>query len=204
MHFVVTACYCCIYTLELQTFKRRLRQESTTFGAMLSSRQSCWQFTKAEKCKAISLLLLIVVSGATCFQIQQQEQPHLPYLQGTVTPPSKLALFNSIDNGDEEPEFEPLDVMLQKARKRGVNPILKVQAFFDAPTLMVAPLYWLTRGDATFAILALLIGAKGFVLGLLLGKWTASLGLLPRGTNLSPQLIQLYPVLLAIIFDQLI
>lgn len=103
---------------------------------------------------------------------------------------------------DEESEFEPLDVMLARARKRKVIPLLRVQAFFGAP--VVESLTWLTRGDAVFAVIAISIGAKGFVLGLLLGKWSVSAGLFPQGMNLPPQLLQLYPLLLAIALDQFI
>lgn len=98
----------------------------------------------------------------------------------------------------EEPEFEPLDVMLDRARKRGVNPMIRIQALAGAPLLKGSGIP-LTRGDALFTATALLIGAKGFAVGLLVGKATSSR--LPFRQDLPPLLVQLYPVLLAIACD---
>lgn len=100
----------------------------------------------------------------------------------------------------DDDEFDPLDVMLAKARKRGVNPMFRIQAFTDTPVLKLGIV--LTRGDLAFSTVAALIGAKGFALGLILGKWSLNLKLLRE--NLSPLVAQLYPVLLAIAFDLLI
>ena len=124
---------------------------------MFSSCQSCWRCTKTKEFQILSLLLLLIAGGAMCFQIQHKELPHPPCSHVAVSSLSKFTLFSSNNNGDKEPEFEPLDMMLERARKRNLNPAIKVQAFFDTPTLMVAPLYWLTRGDTAFAILAQLI-----------------------------------------------
>ena len=160
--------------------------------------------TKANNMRkrALTISLLLVVNVSMCFQPDQGT--HLPTFCFRIPPhlPSRVTLLNNInDDGESEPEFEPLDVILERARKRGANPIVKVQVFCDRPIL--TSLRWLTRGDVIFAFLAFLIGSKGFVFGLLTGKWTLSVGLLPRKMNLPPLIVQLYPVLLAIAFDQL-
>ena len=100
--------------------------------------------------------------------------------------------------GDEEDEFqlESLDVVLERARRRGVNPMIRLQAFLNAPLVSI-----ITRGDATFVGAAILLDAKGFAFGLLAGKLT--LRYLPK-KNLPPLFVQLYPALLAIACDQII
>jgi hypothetical protein len=104
--------------------------------------------------------------------------------------------------------LEPLDVVLSRARQRPISPFLKVQTFLDARLIPGALLPWLTCGDAIFGLVAIAIGAKGFALGLFLGKWTRSilLAILPLTTRrmLPTMLVQLYPVLLAIGLDQVI
>ena len=65
----------------------------------------------------------------------------------------------------ENEEFDPLDVMLDKARRRGVNPMVRIQVFADAPVLQKGLI--LTRGDVIFAVAALIIGLKGLLLGCL-------------------------------------
>lgn len=130
--------------------------------------------------------------------------------QEMVVDPTKNANAESSDTTTTKNSVsfsEPLDVMLARARKRPINPFLKVQAFMDARIIPgVVP--WLTYGDVVFCLVATSIGAKGFALGLLLGKWTSSCLLLPllplttRQRMPTPLLVQLYPVLLAILLDQ--
>jgi len=105
-------------------------------------------------------------------------------------------------NENTDVEFESLDVMLERARKRGVSPVLQIQTFFGAP--VIQSLSWLKRGDLLFCLAATWIGAKGFALGIVIGKWTRSslLGLF-REMEIPPLLVQLYPLLLAIMLDQL-
>jgi hypothetical protein len=102
---------------------------------------------------------------------------------------------------------EPLDMMLARARKRPINPLVKVQGFLDTRInigLLHVP--WLSYGDAVFSLVAISIGAKGFAVGLFMGKWTAAslLALFPVKTRqrIPPILVQLYPVILAILLDQ--
>jgi hypothetical protein len=109
-----------------------------------------------------------------------------------------VAIFQSADNDDSG--FPALDAMLARARKRQISPLLRVQAFLDAPLVNSAIV--ITRADATFTMAAFAIGAKGFAIGLLLGKWTSSK--LPRQQEWPPIFTQLYPVLLAIVLDQVL
>jgi hypothetical protein len=99
--------------------------------------------------------------------------------------------------------LEPLDVVLARARKRPISPLVKLQAVLDARTVISGVLPWLTVGDALFCLAAMSMGAQGFAVGLFVGKWTSAV-LLPRTIRqqLPPMLLQLYPVVLAILFDQ--
>ena len=100
----------------------------------------------------------------------------------------------------EQVEFEPLDVMLLRARKREINPMLRVQALWSAPLL--APIIInvpISRGDAVFVLLALALHAPGFAVGFVTAKLTAR-RLLPKG--LPRVVVQFYPVLLALACDQ--
>lgn len=104
------------------------------------------------------------------------------------------------------PVLPPLDVVLARARKRPVSPMLRLQTFLNAPVLESS---WLTRSDVAFSILAISIGSKGFALGLVLGKWTASTSdgypIVSRAKQRLPkEIVQVYPVLLAILMDQLL
>jgi len=139
--------------------------------------------------------------SASGFQISRNDQNNRhtsPIIKGQ----KKISLAGTpTGEDDKEPEFEPLDVILDRARKRGVNPMIRVQAFLNAP---VAPSWKIpfTRGDVAFSTFAIAVGAKGFALGLVVGKLTSRR--LTKSFDLPPLVVQLYPVLLAIACDQLL
>jgi hypothetical protein len=141
-----------------------------------------------------------VVAWGYAFRIEAP--PNNRKLASNSAPSSSISnpvvILQSGDNDDSE--FQELDVMLARARKRQISPLLRAQAILDAPLLKSGVV--LTRADVMFASAAFAIGAGGFAFGLLLGKWTSSK--LPRRQDLPPIFIQLYPVLLAIALDQLI
>lgn len=110
-----------------------------------------------------------------------------------------LALQHEPTSTDDKIEFEPLDVMLQRARKREINPMLRVQALWSAPLLAPILNAPISRGDAVFVLLALALHAPGFAVGFVTAKLTAR-RLLPKG--LPRVVVQFYPVLLALACDQ--
>lgn len=159
----------------------------------------------------------------SCLTIQQGVRAFRPVtsnlsVEPTLRPSStQFRHFHSNDNNDENTTVESdtnadlgsLDEVLQKARRRPTNMLVyRVRAFFNQPLLIIPqPLpSSITIGDTSLILIALWIGAKGFALGLLIGKLTSSplrrILDLPASTVII--LMPLWPVLWAIILDQYI
>lgn len=111
----------------------------------------------------------------------------------------------SQEQEDRETQFDSLDVMLDRARKRNQLPLFlgKCQQVLDRRIL-----HFLSIGDVLIVLAALvLLGAKGFAAGLVIGKAT----LAPLRKLLAQQenggtfmkLIEFYPAMLAIVLDQI-
>ena len=103
--------------------------------------------------------------------------------------------------------------MLNRARKRkGIAPWYRFQAFWDSPIFKVQPYPGLetalvcTKGDACLIAIALTIDAKGFAIGLILGKVTAGpiRDVFRPPASAQMVLMPLWPVLWAIGFDQIL
>ena len=103
-------------------------------------------------------------------------------------------------------EFDPLDVMLERARRRNRIPLLaaRLGALADRPALpTILPLAFLSGGDVVLLAAATGLGAPGFALGMFLGKATGGElreRVLPRGL-IGATLAQLWPVGLGIVLD---
>jgi hypothetical protein len=100
-----------------------------------------------------------------------------------------------------------LDEVLQKARKRSTNLwFYRIRAFFNQPLWIIPRPFsaTFTIGDVSLILGAIWIDAKGFALGLVIGKVTASP--LRDIFNLPPNaviiLLPLWPGLWAIFLDQ--
>jgi hypothetical protein len=124
-----------------------------------------------------------------------------------------LFLVDNIDdpgNDDDSTLLSPsLDDVLDMARKRSANlSFYRIRAAFDKAVFSVPGPYptVFTVKDISYIVIAILIKAKGFAIGLLLGKITAPL--VREIFNPSPSvmiiLMPLWPVLWAIIFDQVL
>ena len=107
---------------------------------------------------------------------------------------------------EEETQFDSLDVVLKRARKRNRLPLLmgKVQSALNKRFLP-----FVSIGDVLVVVAALVpLDAKGFAVGLVIGK--ATLAPLRRlltqqeGGEVVVKLIDFYPAVLAIILDQFI
>ena len=105
-------------------------------------------------------------------------------------------------------EFDSLDVMLDNARNRFSYSLLitRIQSVFGVP-IGFTPLNFLKRSDLILIALALspMIDAKGFAIGLIIGKATQNtiLSKCPRGV-VQANIIQFWPVTIAILLDNLI
>ncbi len=122
-----------------------------------------------------------------------------------------------VTTNDELEQSSPLgslDLMLEDARKRhGINYWFRLQAAWDAPVLKLEKPYpnlksslVVTVGDTALAITALLIHAKGFALGYIIGKLTAGpcREILRPGKSVHIALMPMWPVIWAIGLDQLL
>lgn len=144
-------------------------------------------------------------------------------MASTTTEGPEDPLPNNKNNTDSS-----LDSILNRARTRQLSPLLRLQASAGAP-VWTSPDHWtITRGDALIVVVAILIDSPGFAAGFLLGKWSWRSVLMPfllhqkqhkprknmldepaafinlRSTQFPPMfLVQLYPVLIACILDQL-
>lgn len=85
--------------------------------------------------------------------------------------------------------------------------MVKAQALFGVSAFPKTPLWFLKCSDVMICALAILpmVGAQGFALGYIVGKATepSLRQILPRGVY-QANLLQLWPVSLTILFDQLI
>ena len=123
-----------------------------------------------------------------------------------------LALAASDNQNDTSDDCEanplgPLEDVLTRARKRSSNLWLyRLRAFTNQPILVVPGQYGtiFTVLDAVYTITALLIGAKGFAAGLLIGKLTIApiRELFNPSASLMIVIMPLWPVVLAIVLDQ--
>ena len=119
---------------------------------------------------------------------------------------------SSSSSSSPNQEFEALDAMLDKARGRLTVALImaKAQALFSVSAFPETPLQFLKRSDVMICVLAILpmVGAQGFAIGYIVGKATepSLRQMLPRGgiTPATLTLLQLWPVSLAILLDQLI
>lgn len=122
-------------------------------------------------------------------------------------------------SSSEEFEFDSLDVMLAKARKRGIFllPYYKLIALLSRPVLkLTLPLpslssnqsidkdieqrpSFITVGDTIFMTVAVLLGSTGFSVGYFIGKLTANVVRSVEGLPIG--LAELWTVSLAIGFD---
>jgi hypothetical protein len=110
-----------------------------------------------------------------------------------------IVLDNNKRDDDDDPAFDSLDVILERARQRNKFGLqfTKLQAILSKPVLGVP----LTLGDTALVIAGISIGSAGFAVGWIAGKLTASS--LPRSL-LPPPVLQLWPVAVAILCDQLL
>lgn len=106
-----------------------------------------------------------------------------------------------------ENEFEPLDIMLNRARTRisFAFTMARIQSLFGESAFPNTPLWFLKRSDLFLVLLAIspVVDAKGFAFGLILGKVTERRirKILPKGV-VQANLVQFWPVTLAIVCDQ--
>jgi len=106
-------------------------------------------------------------------------------------------------NEEEETQFDSLDVLLDRARKRNKVPLFlgKLQAVLDRRVLP-----FLSIGDILIVIAALvLLDAKGFAIGLVIGKATLAplrKALQSQNGEMAINLVDFYPAVLAILLDQ--
>ena len=122
-------------------------------------------------------------------------------------PPPASDAEAAVPAGEEmKVEFDPLDVMLERARRRNRIPLLaaRLGALADRPALpTILPLAFLSGGDVVLLAAATGLGAPGFALGMFLGKATGGElreRVLPRGL-IGATLAQLWPVGLGIVLD---
>mmetsp|Transcript_15410 Transcript_15410/g.21992 ORF Transcript_15410/g.21992 Transcript_15410/m.21992 type:complete len:220 (+) Transcript_15410:101-760(+) len=114
--------------------------------------------------------------------------------------PKKIQEFT-----DTNDQSYSLNVMLENARKRQ-NPSIflwRIQAFLGAP-LVLPPsvLSSLTRADVLLCLVAIRLGSIGFAVGLLTGK--ISVRYVRKLITSKQVIIELWPVVLAILLDQII
>lgn len=115
---------------------------------------------------------------------------------------------------DEDSFLGSLDSVLENARRRqGINFQYRVQAILDTSLIKLKKPYpnlkssmLLTVGDATLAVIAWLVDAKGFAIGYIIGKLTAGpcREIFRPGASVQIILLPLWPVLWAIGLDQLL
>jgi len=100
----------------------------------------------------------------------------------------------------QENEFDSLDVVLERARKRNQLPLFLggLLATFQRPAFP----RFLTWGDVIFVLVAVFLNAKGFAVGLVAGK--ASEKSLQQWGGVPPTILQFWPVGFAILLDQFI
>jgi hypothetical protein len=111
------------------------------------------------------------------------------------------------DKKEQDIEFDALDTMLEKARRRRGNVwLLKGQAMLDSPVVRIpSPIdAYIKVSDILVIIFALSIDANSFALGILLGKLTAAplRRLLKPSVPIQSILTPLWPIGLAILLDQ--
>ena len=108
---------------------------------------------------------------------------------------------NNAENESDNVEFDSLDVVLERARKRRPSAITKLFGAMAQPITTMIP--WLSRLDVLYLVVAIGLNSNGFALGYVIGKSTNRyvLGLFPL---LSPKISQLWPVILAVCIDQIL
>ena len=127
-------------------------------------------------------------------------------VRARAAPPASDAEAPAAAGEEMEVEFDPLDVMLERARRRNRIPLLaaRLGALADRPALpSILPLAFLSGGDVVLLAAASGLGAPGFALGMFLGKATGGElrdRVLPRGL-IGATLAQLWPVGLGIVLD---
>ena len=132
------------------------------------------------------LLLLMILDRACSFHLQQQRVIVTTTTRFETSSSSTLRLaapdnHHNNNNNKEEgslPIGSSLEDVLTRARQRkAVMPWYRVQAFFDAPLFQISTqslAVVCTRGEAALLVVAFAIDAKGFALGLVIGKLTAA------------------------------
>ena len=104
---------------------------------------------------------------------------------------------HEIKSNKEEIEFDSLDVVLERARKRRPSNVTKLIAAMTQPSFIP----WLARLDLLYALMAVGLGSKGFALGYIIGK--ASNGYIHEVfPQVSPRIKDIWPLLLAVCIDQ--
>mmetsp|Transcript_6771 Transcript_6771/g.9941 ORF Transcript_6771/g.9941 Transcript_6771/m.9941 type:complete len:182 (+) Transcript_6771:85-630(+) len=77
------------------------------------------------------------------------------------------------EHSESPPYFEPLDVMLERARKRKMVLLpYRIQALTNKPIVRLGSYAALTAGDTILILVAIKLGSIGFSVGYVLGKGT--------------------------------
>lgn len=126
--------------------------------------------------------------------------------QSTTTESSHPPSNNNNSNSD----FDSLDVMLNRARKRPTNKIYQVQVFLDTAVIQF-PSPWgrivFTMSDLLLlGVSSIILDAYGFAIGLLIGKVTIRpfLKIVQPSPAVSILLVPSWPVIWAIVLDQIL
>lgn len=160
----------------------------------------------------IQLLLLIAAlaqrsDGLMMHRSQRAARAHHPS-RGAACFVSPCCLSKTPQQEqEEESQFDSLDIVLDRARKRNQVPLLLGK--FQSSVLGRKVLPFLSVGDVFIVLTALVIlDAKGFAIGLLIGKATLDplrKLLVQQGSGTSVvKVVDFYPVLLAIALDQIV
>ena len=117
---------------------------------------------------------------------------------------------SSYSSNNNDDEFDSLDVMLNRARKRPTNRIYQLQVFLDVAAIQF-PSPWgrivFTMSDILLVgVSSIILDAYGFAIGLLIGKLTIRpvLKFLQPSPAVSILLVPSWTVIWAIVLDQIL
>jgi hypothetical protein len=147
--------------------------------------------------------------ASDCFLLESR---YLRYPKQRVSSERIIVPFskeNQHGDTNEKNALGSLPDVLDRARKRKSNLwVYRIRAFTNQPVWTVLGRYGTTFTvlDVTYILLALFIGAKGFAAGLLIGKLTAASirEIFSPPASAMIIIMPLWPVILAIVLDQII
>lgn len=100
---------------------------------------------------------------------------------------------------EDEPPFDSLDVVLERARKRKIILLpMQLQALANKPVIKLGNIY-LTTGDCALIAIALKLGSVGFSIGYVIGK--SSTPIISRSNLVPIMFVQLWTGALAVVSD---